>query len=277
MKGIIALDIDGTLTAEHHSIEPDVVAYLSSLVEQGWKLIFITGRTFQWGYSVLRFLPFPYYAAVQNGAIILQMPERQIILKKYLDKSVLPAMEHICKEEPTDFVIYSGFEYQDQCFYRPVHFSKELLHYVEARVRTLEETWIPVISFEELRFQSFPSLKCFGDLASAKRLAQAMEEQLDLHVPVIKDPFQENRFVVQATHPEVDKGQALEDFKAFIEYSGITIAAGDDNNDIPMLEKADIRIVMATASDELKKRAHVIAPSAEEKGIIQGLQKALHA
>ena len=45
MKGIIALDIDGTITVEHHSIEPEVVRYLSGLAAEGWKMIFITGRT----------------------------------------------------------------------------------------------------------------------------------------------------------------------------------------------------------------------------------------
>ncbi len=58
---------------------------------------------------------------------------------------------------------------------------------------------------------------------------------------LIRDPFNEKYFVAQATHPEVSKGQALSDLKEFLSYSGRTIAAGDDYNDLSMLAKADIK------------------------------------
>ena len=117
MQGTIALDIDGTLTADSrlHTMPPRVVKYLSQLVSDGWQLVFITGRTFMSAYRILQPLPFPYYLAVQNGAIILEMPSRRIVGKKYLDRSVFSAMELICRDEPSDFIVYAGYEHNDVC------------------------------------------------------------------------------------------------------------------------------------------------------------------
>lgn len=275
MQGIIALDIDGTITASHRVMPKKVVSFLGSLVHEGWSIIFITGRTFRWGYEVLQVLPFSYYLAVQNGAIILELPSRKIISKKYLDRSILQAMNEICRQEPSDFVIYGGFEHGDACYYRPERFASPLLKYLKQRIEAFKEIWSPVESFDDLKIKEFPSVKCFGDRISAERLANKIEQTLGLHVPIIRDPFDVNYYVVQATHSQITKGQALQDFIKLTGKRGVVVAAGDDYNDMTMLENADIKIAMATAPKELIEIADIIAPAAEHEGIIEGLQAAL--
>jgi 5-amino-6-(5-phospho-D-ribitylamino)uracil phosphatase len=275
MKGIIALDIDGTITDEFHSMPMPVVAFLKEITAQGWQLAFITGRTFQWAYQVLNILEFPYYLAIQNGAIILEMPKHVVVAKKYLDGNILTAMEDICRDEPTDFVIYSGYEYQDACFYRPKNFAPELLKYVHQRCSALNEKWIDVPSYYDLDIKEFASVKCFGLKDSLTRVATHIEERLGLHVPLNRDPFEASHFVAQATHPFVNKGQALKDIKKLLAFHGAVIAAGDDYNDLPMLEAADIKVVMKNAPKDLLKIANVIAPPAVEVGIIQGIKEAI--
>lgn len=276
MKGLIALDIDGTVVVEMGHITPEVRQYLHSLAEEGWAFVFITGRTFHFAEKILSPLSFPYYLAVQNGAAILKMPDRTLVSKKYLDKTVIPSMRAICQDLPTDFVVYSGYERNDVCYFRPTQFSSEFLKYLKERSIAFNEVWEENASFEHLKIDEFPSVKCFGTIDYADQLAKRIQSELNLHVPVIKDPFREGYYVIQATHPEVNKGQALEDIIRFIDYKGIVIAAGDDNNDRSMLAKAAVRIVMATAPVEMQRKAHIIAPDASKNGIIDGLEKAIY-
>lgn len=275
-KGLIALDIDGTITTNMQDIPHNVVQYLADLHQQGWAFVFITGRTFDFGYHVLKVLPFSYYYAVQNGAILLTIPDRKILAKKYLNRSILPAMEKICEKEPTDFVIYAGLEYNNQCFFREKHFSKKLLEYLKARRKAFNEEWENINAFEDLPFNEFPSLKCFGEFDAAQHIAENIEKSLNLHVPVIKDPFCSDFYVVQATHPKVSKGQVLKDLIHKTEYQGTIIAAGDDLNDLSMFEQAHIKVAMENAPIELKLKADIIAPPASLTGIIEGLKKALN-
>ena len=85
MKTLIALDIDGTITSDLHSLPEQVIDYFETIVQQGDLLAFITGRSFSLANSILGKLNFPYLLALHNGAIILQMPERRIISKQYMD------------------------------------------------------------------------------------------------------------------------------------------------------------------------------------------------
>lgn len=274
-KGLIALDIDGTITSDMKPISQNVIDYFTKLYRQGWTFIFITGRTFDFGYRVLKELPFEYYYASQNGAILFEMPQKKILVKKYLDRSILSAMEKICENEPTDFVIYAGAEYNNQCFYRPKHFSEQLLTYLKKRCEAYGETWTPLSSFDLLPIHEFASIKCFATENLAQRLGKKIDQLLGLHVPVIKDPFSSEFYVVQATHPDVTKGRALYDLVHQLGYNTPVIAAGDDLNDLTMFEAADICIAMRDAPEELKNHADIIAPSASEEGIILGLEKAL--
>lgn len=275
MKGLIALDIDGTTAVPGHPIAQEVIAFLKELVEQHWAIVFVTGRSLH-GCKVLSALPFPYYVAVHNGAIIVEMPTRRVVAKKYLDRSILPIMHEICTGEPTDFVIFSGCEHNDISFYRPQYFSDQLLEYLRARSSTFQEVWREVVSFEEIGVEQFPSVKCFGLHEPAITVAKRIESRLGLHVPLIRDPFNKGYFVAQATHPDVSKGQALKDLAELLGNTGATIAAGDDYNDCSMLACADISVVMATAPSDMLAEADIIAPPAEQHGLIAGLKNAVN-
>jgi Cof subfamily protein (haloacid dehalogenase superfamily) len=275
ISALIALDIDGTVTHDMKPIPREVINFLHELAEKGYLLIFVTGRTFHFASQVLKLLNCSYAIAVQNGAFIVEMPSEKIVMKHYLTESIIPTMEEICFGEPTDFVIYGGYELGDLCFYRPSHFSSELLDYLKSRQKAFGETWKAVNSFEECYIREFPSVKCFGHLEFAQKVAKEIVEKLGLYVPVIRDPFNENYYVVQATHPIVSKRRALQDFIKQKNFSGVVIAAGDDENDTPMLEFADIAVVMSTAPEEVKKWAKIIAPSAKELGVIPGINQAL--
>lgn len=275
MRGTIALDIDGTLTTNGMHLPRRTLDYLSSLATSGWRFIFITGRPYHSGIKALKDVPFTYYLAVQNGAIILEMPSRHIVGKKYLDRSIFHEMEAICDDDPSDFVIYGGFENEDCCYFRPKHFSEDLLEYLHRRISTYEETWHAVESYEEVDIDMFPSVKCFGKLGSAKVLADRIEKRLGLHVPIIRDTFSNDHYVIQATHANISKGHALKDLIALTGERGKVIAAGDDLNDLPMLAAADIKIVMSTAPQEMLSKGDIIAPAAMEEGIIIGLEAAI--
>lgn len=275
MKGIIALDIDGTITIPGHRIAPEVIHYLHELARQKWQILIITGRTLKLSQHVVHDFTFPYYLAVQNGAILLEMPLQRIVAKKYLHKDILPIMHQICEGEPTDCVIYAGCEHQDLCFYRPQYFSDELREYIQKRSLAVNELLREVSSFDLLDFDQFPSIKCFGLHQPALTVAQRIEKQLGLHVPLIRDPFNPTYYVAQATHSDVSKGHVLQNLKSMLGSPQVVIAAGDDYNDNSMLAVANIKVVMASAPADMLSQADIIAPPAEKLGIISGLQEAL--
>ncbi len=273
-RGLIALDIDGTLTADLHSVPQPVVDYLHELEEAGFAIVFVTGRPYPWAAPVLSQMRFPCYAALHNGAFIMQLPDEKIVLRRYLDRAILEEVERICAGYMTDCVLYTGHDNGDVCYWRPERFSSSVRKYLQGRIEALHEKWVEVESFDDVGVEQFPSLKCFGKEDTMLPLAEKLEK-MGLHIPLIRDSFDPSFYIGQATNAKVDKGQAVRDCLKLNGMESTVIAAGNDNNDLPMMEVATIKVVMGNAPPNVRAVADIIAPDVEQMGIIEGLRQAI--
>ncbi len=273
---LLALDIDGTLTHGNEPIDPTLILFLEQQVSLGVHLLFITGRTFAWSAPTFEKITCPYALAVQNGALLLQMPNREVVYRKLLSSSTLPKLSEICASEPTGVVVLSGYEGEDRCYYLGDQFDKELLDYCLWRAEKAHETWVALESFEQLPISQFPSVKFFGEESSLKRIVSQVERELDLHIPLTFDPFDKSFRVAQGTRQGVDKGGALLEYQQLHQsLQFFTIAAGDDINDIPLLEAADLAVVVEGAPKEVEALADMRASPPSELGIITALKEIL--
>lgn len=273
-KGWIALDIDGTITDESHHAPKEVIAYLHDVQEEGWELVFITGRTFSFGYRVVQAFNFPFYLAVQNGADILHMPGKKQIARHYLDESVIPLLEKAYKKEEEDFLIYAGYEQGDFCYYRPHRFSSQLLAHVDKIMALSPERWKAVESFTFEKEFIFPLAKCLGKKAAMERIDAILQKVPQVAATLIKDPLGVDIYLILVTAKEATKGNALQAIQKIYGAAGPVIAAGDDLNDISMLQLADVKIVMSSAPSQMHQMADILAAHGKEKGIIDALNRA---
>ncbi len=273
MKGVIAIDIDGTLTAVRDALSVSVVEFLHSLVQEEWKLLFVTGRTVTWSLHLLHKLPFPYVLSAFNGAHTMLMPEGRLIDTSYLHTASLSPLMPIISTADVAAVIYPPPDTHTHSLFVKAHASTFLIHHLEKRFEALHESWELSDSF--LTFEQCVAVRLFCLPEVAKTMSLDCEEALYVHAPVMKDSYDSRFSIVQITDAKASKGHALDTVCDFFGHEGVVIACGDDHNDISMLEKADIRVVMATAPAEVLAYADCIARPASEDGLIDGLQRVL--
>lgn len=271
--GCISLDIDGTVTDNVYTIPLKTLHFLKGLVEKGWHLIFITGRTFSFASHTLSAVDFPYTLAVQNGADILRMPEKTLLHRWYIDGSILPALDAAYAKLPEDYIIYSGFEKGDFCYFRPQRFSPEMGSYLQKLEGLSQKPWRPMAEFSTGEIDNVPLVKGFGSESDMRTLQQSLHSH-PVETTVIKDPLS-HLYVNLITHPHANKGSSLEWIAQHYKVEGPLIAAGDDENDIPMLKKAHVAISMENAPQHVKEHAAIVAPPASSEGIVEGIQRAL--
>lgn len=267
-RGWIVLDIDGTITDAAHRVPPEVIGYFHALYAQGWKFMFITGRTFSFAYRAMRELDFPFFLALQNGADILQMPERKLVIRHYLRPEIIPVLEEIYNRQKEDFLIYAGCEQGDFCYYRKERFSPKLLAHLQLLMTLSPEPWKEVADFHFSSNTRFPLIKCLGTEGAMEEIHRALQRVSGIATTVIRDPLAEGIYLNLVTASEATKGNAL---AQIVDRGGPVIAAGDDLNDISMLEEADIKIVLSSAP----KIMHPLADILAEEGIIHALEEAI--
>jgi hydroxymethylpyrimidine pyrophosphatase-like HAD family hydrolase len=273
--GWIALDIDGTITDETHRAPLEVVQFLHSLNEKGWEIAFITGRTYSFAHRVIKDFDFPFYLAIQNGADILHMPSQVLISRYYLDAEVIPVLCQAYQGEKEDFLIYTGYERGDFCYYRPDRYSLSLLKHLDKIMALSPEPWKPLKDFQFEKGISFPLAKCLGTLPAMQRINALLKPFADVNATLIRDPLSDGEIYLNlVTTKHATKGRALRTIQEIVGDGGPIIAAGDDLNDISMLEIADVKIVMAQAPPVMHAMATIIARPGKQHPIIAALRQA---
>lgn len=274
ITGLLALDIDGTLTHHREILDKKVIIYLEELAKQGWQILFVTGRTFSWSIHLLEQLKFHYFLAPHNGALIVEMPKKYVIARNFLSKKDLLLIDKEVRREGGSCVVFTGIDHGDLVYVCPSEMSEESLSYLKKRAKSLKENWAELLDFKELPIENFASIRIFERPEKVKKISKLIEA-LGFDAPPMTDSFDPSYSIVQVTQSGVSKGFALEEIVTKKKITGTIIAAGDDYNDISMLKKAEIRIVMQNAPDEVKVYADIIAQSAGKLGIIEGLKEAI--
>lgn len=270
-RGLLTLDIDGTLTDSSHQIPEPVVDYLSYLYDEGWEIALITGRTYSYAKHSLSSIHFPFYLCVQNGADILSAEERKVVSQSYIPKKTIEQIVSLVPELVEDPLIYSGFERGDFCYYRPQKLSKTITKYLPKLMSLCSTPWVPLSQFNDISQQGVPLVKCFGDHKALADFEEKLKEIPHLSVCTIVDPVEPTYRICLVTHENANKGMAAESVKELLGIQGPHIAAGDDRNDLPMLQRADRAIVMKTAPLDMHGVASIVAEPATDCGIIDAL------
>ncbi|NGX27675.1 MAG: HMP-PP phosphatase [Chlamydiae bacterium] len=273
MKGIIAFDIDGTLTHQLDWIDPKVVKALQELGERGWQVALLTGRIFSFAWQILQNLHFPYLLAVQNGADILTMPGKEHLQQNYLGPEILPEIEAAYEGNSEDFIIYAGIDKGDSCYYRPERFSKKVIHYLN-KLESLGAAPWQSSDFVFAKDVRFSLIKCFGEEGAMRQVHDKLQNNPNIEVSLICDPVDPSFFLNLITHPHANKGAVVHFLREHFN-TPLVIAAGDDRNDIKMLQEADIAIVIETAPEEVLACADIRARPASELGILKAIEEAI--
>jgi hydroxymethylpyrimidine pyrophosphatase-like HAD family hydrolase len=270
-EGILAFDLDGTLTDKNHALPPPTVSMLRSLHEAGWVVFFVTGRTLPWSLAHLSSLAIPFYLAPYNGACVRHFPGDEYVHAACMNTHHL----RLCERFFPDFggVVYT---LSGRAVYTHLPTSPRILEHVRKRRSLQHEEWELLPSLSSVENEGVASVRFFAPPLEASMLSHLLGEGSALHAPTMKDSFDESLSVVQVTAPYASKGQALLSVRR--RYPGVpVIAAGNDENDIPLLQCADIGIAVGKdAPLILRKLAHVKAASPEEipQAVAVGVQMA---
>lgn len=269
-KGIIALDLDGTLLNSKKELSEGNLAALKKAADAGWEIVPTTGRFYGGMPDFIRGLPFVHYAITINGAYVedllegneiytAEMPYKQAIdIMKYLDK--LP-------------VIYD-------CYMDNDAFMTEAL---KAKVDEIVENPRIRKMFYDLR-KPVPELKEFlENRGQDVQKIQFFTKDANLRLELLEElPKVFENIAVSSSSPqniEINQAKATKGLAliALAEYLGLDrskiIAMGDGLNDISMLEEAGIGIAMANGCDEALDAADWVTSHCDEDGVAKAIEK----
>lgn len=260
---MIGFDLDGTLLTDQKELGEYTVQILKRAVEEGIVILPITGRPLCGLPEEVTGLTGLRYAITANGARILDLKNAAVLKEQLVSvETAEKILDILGNYDSLREIYYDGTGYAEREKLEQIdHFFEEgpMAEYVRSTRQPVENL------MDKFRKESREVDKVQGVFADLGEREAALDEIRKLEGVTITGALHNN---IEVNAAGVDKGNAL---LWLAQYLGIepeeTMAFGDGNNDITLLEKAGTGVAMKNGIEEVKHAAdRVTEKTNDEEG-----------
>jgi HAD superfamily hydrolase (TIGR01484 family) len=244
----LLLDVDGTLVENNNfdAIPTERVRDAIKKAQQKLHVGIVTSRPLFLCKNILDHLQLSGPCVVQGGAQIIDGKSHKILREHRLPK------KHIMKA----YEIARKYDIE-------LHADHDVEHVVINSAFPLEER-------DFFGFVTIPAIP----LKTARAFFEEVRKIPELAVYTSSSKDDENMEFVFGTHASVTKQHGILEVAELLGISTHEIiGVGDGYNDFPMMMACGLKIAMANAVPELKEIADYIAPSVDEDGVADVIEK----
>ena len=260
-KKMIGFDLDGTLLTDQKELGEYTVQILKRAVEEGIVILPITGRPLCGLPEEVTGLTGLRYAITANGARILDLKNAAVLKEQLVSvETAEKILDILGNYDSLREIYYDGTGYAEREKLEQIdHFFEEgpMAEYVRSTRQPVENL------MDKFRKESREVDKVQGVFADLGEREAALDEIRKLEGVTITGALHNN---IEVNAAGVDKGNAL---LWLAQYLGIapeeTMAFGDGNNDITLLEKAGTGVAMKNGIEEVKHAADRITEKTNDE------------
>lgn len=260
---LIAIDLDGTLLDSKKRLSEVNRQALELCTQNGIWVVPCTGRTVVGIPSEIKMIPGIRYAITTNGAVIEDMEEKKAIDTRMLSWELALEILHIV--EPYH-VMYDP--YIDRRGITESRFFDHLSEYglspeLQEMVRQTREVHPNILEFVEKSRKPVEKINLFfSDDEERAKVRTELEKRTDI---LITSSLPWN---LEINSPDATKGDALLRLASYLNLTQEeTMAVGDGENDLSMIGKSGIGVVMKNGKEDLLAAADYITDTNDEDGV----------
>ena len=274
---LIALDIDGTLLNSQKQIGPRTKQALHDAAEAGIKIVLCTGRRYRSTLFILQMLGIKPMVVAHGGSLVKDSRTHETIYKHALPFKLAEAvLVFLRKYDVSPLVILDAFPHGPDFVIENDRTGKpEFLRYIQAAAGH----YLVSREFANVPRHKMLEIALFDKMGSLTTLLHSLKQEF--RNQIVAHVLQFDRYRNQSDCLEIF-GRGTSKWNALIhvaEQFGIAdkeiIAAGDDVNDLEMIEKAGFGIAMGNARDEIKDVADLVTGSYDEEGVADFVEQIL--
>jgi Cof subfamily protein (haloacid dehalogenase superfamily) len=269
---LLALDIDGTLLNPRGEITPRTRSALDEVQRRGILVALVTGRRFGSARPVVLELGLSVPLVSHNGALTKNVSTLDTIGFHPLDIETAREVirigrahraDMICCDDPNGLgeMVIEGVSPENRALHRYLDKYRDSLREVPDLLEYLDHAPIQIMFS--------------GSCDPIDDFADQLQQQLDGRIQLFKTRYRSvDLTILDAISTTASKGASVDEIALSygIDCADV-MAVGDNHNDLTMLRRAGVGVVMANAEDELKAMGFALTASNDDDGVAIAIEK----
>ena len=264
---LIAFDMDGTLLNSQKEITPRTLAALKKAAAAGKQIALSTGRCRPELAAYLALMPELRYLICTSGAFVYDIQAKQAVYESLLDPSLVKRLLEISTEERAMMHLLGAesIVQTDQL----EHMERYGMGIYKSTFRRVAAAWDDL--YGNYCAAPFPLEKVNFYHADSESRGRTRKRIQDESLPVFM--VNAERASLEISAAGTDKGVGL---RKLCEYLGLplekTIAVGDAENDVSVLETAGLAIAMGNALPKIKALSAAVVADCDHDGCAEAIE-----
>lgn len=260
-KNILFSDMDGTLLKNNSTVSDSMKEALDTLSANGHRLVLSSGRPLSAILEVVKqaALDYPNTLIISyNGALIYSLNDQKPIHECKISQEDIRLLDQLAKQEGLHI---HGYGMESIICNKP----NEELDFYRKRIHLPLEC---IADIAEACPDGSYKMQCIH-LTDHDRLEEFRQKTIPLFEGRIQMIFSNDKYL-EILPAKASKGSALKFTASYLSVPiSHTFAAGDEENDISMLQAAGLGIAMLNATEKVKEAADYVTKSTnEEDGLL---------
>lgn len=265
-KNLFVSDLDGTLLTPDAKLPTGAADRINALTQNGVMITYATARTIRSVSFILGDIDFTAEGsapvALMNGVLVRDMKKgsyiRSAVLPSDIAEKVYSAVKAVEGLEPFIYAVDNSAPINGDplaTYYFSVT-GKIMQDFMDERIERFGKPFIKISSLSEIR-GDIVYFAVLGDEEKIRRAAAEAQKLSSVHLTYYRDAYSENVWYLEIFHESASKKHAVQFLR---EYTGAgrVIVFGDNLNDLPMFEEADLSVAVENAAPQVKEAADFI-------------------
>lgn len=266
---LMAVDMDGTLLNSKKEITPRTVEAVRKALDEGYEVVFCTGRSFSEVEQYLKLFPQMRYAILCSGAVVKDLRTGENLTMKTVEADIAKSVVEASKGLEVNVLYFIG-----DGIYEAQSVRNKLEYYNCGMYRNLHENcanWVedPYAVMLEHPDELVKINFYFHDEEEYRVMGSRLDE-----MGVNHPSGSIFNYEISAAH--VSKAEGLQ---VLCDHLGISveqsIACGDEGNDYEMIQAAGLGIAMDNAIAPIKVIADVVVADCDHDGVAEAIESYL--
>ena len=271
-RTLYAADLDGTLLAPGAVMTDRTRRGLAALTARGALFTAATARSPATAAALLAGTGANAPAALMNGVLLFDPVRERILRSEGFSRAETAAVLSLARGWPLPAMIYTRSDQTLTVFYRGAD-AGCLDGFIAARSGSRWKRWQPTEDY-----LSVPGEALYAAVLGPREILAALEADVKkataLHTVLYREVDRENVWVFEAFSARASKAEAIRASARAVGAERI-VAFGDNLNDLPLFEAADVRVAVANAVPRLKAEADFVCGANTEDGVVRWIEAEL--